>query len=108
MKIEAKSLELAKLMGWKVKYSGCVQNFKDLKIITFNGWEAHLSPYSDTLSGLAQFAFIILKFPHYVDEFHTETKQGMTSAFYQGWWHDEMPTQEKILDAILRINGIEA
>jgi len=68
--------------------------------------DVEYDPYNG-VTGLAQFAAILLKFPQWVDEFHTKTKQGMTTAFHQGWWHDLPPTQENILDEILSMNGVE-
>ncbi len=99
MNEEQKTLILADLMGWNVVLSEAKDEYHQ-----FNNVD--LRPYDFCDEGLSQFAEIILKFPSYVDKFHTETKTGMTSAFFDGWYQNNAPTQVNILDEILIINGI--
>jgi len=96
-----KNLSLAKLMNWKVKLIS-----DDIFELREQQFESDGYPLLDPYSDSAQFVSIFMRFPQVVDSFHTEQKTGMTSAFYQGWCHDLCPTQENILDEILRMNGL--
>jgi len=78
MNEKEKSLELAKLMGWREK----------------------INPYGK--GGLAQFAAILLKFP---EVFEYAEGGGYLKPTEHGGC-DMAPTQENILDEILKINGV--
>jgi len=91
MKTKEKSLELAKLMGWDIAIHGGDRETPMVKISSHKWWA--LEPYANRDGGLAQFAAIALKFPFVFGL----TKEGD---------HDMLPTQERILDEILRRESV--
>lgn len=90
-----KSRKLAELMGWKVMVSTMGTKPKHMVNMGSSEWYT-LRPYNSDHWGLAQFAAILLKYPH-VFEY---AKGG-------GYINGKEPTQENILDEVLRINGID-
>jgi len=96
MKETEKSLELAKLMGWReFKSTGAYMIFSEYEL-------SELKPYCSDTQGLAQFGAILLKFPA-VFEY---ASAGGFIKYNDGYTYTE-PTQENILDEILRINGVK-
>lgn len=100
MNVEQKSLELAKLMGWRV-YEGD-------NGLHFTHEMGCLSPYDDRprSDGRAQFAAILLGSPEVLIGIK-KGDFGMTLKYREdsGWMSIALD-QESILDEILRMNGI--
>jgi len=99
-----KSLELAKLMGWKGYYA----DFEHYDFVwdcnpDFDCTQYKLEPYEKSEEGLAQFAAILLKFP---EVFEYAEGGGYLKPTEHGGC-DIAPTQENILDEILRMNGVK-
>jgi len=95
MNEKEKSIALAKLIGWK----GYFADFAHYDFVwdcnpDFDCTQYKLEPYEKSEEGLAQFAAILLKFP-----------EAFNKA--SGFWHKLEPTQEAILDEILRMNGVK-
>jgi len=90
MNEKEKSLELSKLMGWRVHVYDTHVNF-DGGVI-----DGVLQPYEKNKSGLAQFGAILLQFTEVFDEF---------DGGRYAW--EYKPTQESILDEILLLNGVK-
>ena len=86
-KTQAKSLQLAELMRYD----------EFTPVVRYCEWH----PYDKSVSGLAQFAAILLKYIHLLPSFEQEHDQC-------GKWMPFEPTQESLLDCILRMNGVEA
>ena len=99
---EQKSLLLAWGMHWDTDKRSSDEEYH---IIRETGEE--LKPYESCDTGLAQFAKIILAFPSFVDSFHTEEKLGRDGLRHQGWKDDKLPDQERLLDEILMMKGVE-
>jgi len=88
--IEQKSLLLAKLMKWVVLYDG------DKPYVEHNAlW---LVPYEDNIHGKALFSEIFLEFPEVMLRF---------TAGPDAYGYVVKPTQGRILDEILRMNGYD-
>jgi len=113
-----KSLKLAELMGWKAYYA----TYETDSMVwdgspEFDCTQYVLEPYEKSQEGLAQFAAIFLKHPDVMERFvctdgHTDASTVPDERYaryggdYQGYLTDERkPTQENILDEILRMNG---
>ena len=100
-----KSLKLAELMEWEVKYLNIYDESEAFVFtaIPERGSRAKyftgLNPYNATDVGLAQFAAILLKFPEVFPE-RLESYVG-----FEGWF--KKPTQANILDEILAMSGVE-
>jgi len=98
MKEKEKSLELARLMEWGIH---------DGRVI-INGWHERFDPYGK--DGLAQFAVILLKFPEVMMMFAFDKNDNRwldsEDSEDGDLFHGE-PTQETILDEILRMNGVK-
>jgi len=96
---EEKSLELSKLMGWE-----CSEMHKLFYIESDDEFtDCILCPYEGCYNGLAQFAAILLKFP---EVFEYAEGGGYLKPTEHGGC-DIAPTQENILDEILKINGVK-
>jgi len=98
MNKQEKNLELVKLMGWYVydfKYSIERGYRQDEHIVIFEGCDALLEPYQD----LAQFGAILLKFPEAIVRINDSVDYHL--------WCEHPPTQENILDEVLRMNGVK-
>ena len=102
---QEKSLELAKLMGWKITTltGGADWHLVREDVLQISDMYPVLEPYAQCSEGLAQFAAILLKNPEVMMRFNgcicpeRECEQSTESE----------PTQENILDEILRINGVK-
>jgi len=95
-----KELALAKLMGWKLHQTDTKSQLYELRDKSFRYLEGDyqpLEPYSETIAGLAQFASILLRFSQVMTLSH---------ACHEPIWNAKEPTQENILDEILRMNGV--
>lgn len=91
MNTELKSLELARLMGWKINKSW---------ILRTPYLASHeLNPYEQDVYGLAQFAAILLKFPWVMYQFVQQNDSSGIGI--------KEPTQANILDEILAMNGLD-
>ena len=88
MNEQDKSLELAKLMGWRAGD---------------NMGQTHLQPYDNSIIGLAQFATILLKFPEVLSQYDCRVLHNPRNTM---WKDGVKPSQENMLDAILKMNGI--
>jgi hypothetical protein len=108
-----KSLKLAYLTGWRVYWEDngvCSNPVLKMGRKQISGT---LAPYNN----LAQFAAIFLKHPDVMERFvctdgHTDAstvtdeRYARYGGVYQGYLTDKRkPTQENILDEILRMNG---
>jgi len=94
-----KSVELAKLMGWrKQTHTSVIHSWGG----TNHAWNS-LEPYVDSITGLAQFALIMLKFYSELHEY--VTKEG--NQFYNTRvWLNSL-SKEDMLDLILKMKGIK-
>jgi len=63
-------------------------------------------PYSNEALGLAQFAEILLKFPE-VMTIRTPYKRVTDDYIEVSLWSIKEPTQENILDEVLRLNDVD-
>jgi len=100
MNEKEKSLELAKLMGWReFKSTGAYMIFSEYEL-------SELKPYCSDTHGLAQFGAILLQFQGVfgLNCFSSYIKNKDTCSNFV--W-DKEPTQENILDEILRMNGVK-
>jgi len=102
MKEKEKSLELAKLMGWTDTKSIHEMLRHDVWVV-WGGRHNRLCMYEANNDGLAQFAAILLKFP---EVFEYAEGGGYLKPTEHGGC-DMAPTQENILDEILRMNGVK-
>ena len=94
-----KSIKLAELMGWDV-----FLNCND-KLVMEGELELQLvNPYSDNDCGKAQFTDILMKFPEIIIAFTNNFTCDCCAADCPIWTKE--PTQENILDEILRMNGV--
>jgi len=96
-----KSMELAKLMGWKLTKKLIIK-----KNHSYHLGNTPLMPYSRKVSGRAQFADILLKFPEVMCNFVEVITCGdeqLCGEIELSW----KPTQQNILDEILRMNGVK-
>lgn len=114
MNIKDKSLALAELMGWErtsPDHEGiCTCDMG-------NVYNNLCCPYTLSITGLAQFAAILLKFPEVMAGFdmhvwqHSDDKTTCCmcgTAYVKGESiYCKLPTQANILDEILRMNGVE-
>jgi len=102
-----KSLEHARLMKWKlVEYGGRSPIYKT--IVAVSGGHQHrdyFEPYRDTTAGRAQFAAILLDNAEVMDRFHTRGNPAPRGSMAT---HKTIkPTQESLLDEILRMKGVK-
>ena len=101
-----KSLALAKLMGWELRsnHERIEAGMVDFEITNDpNLTGTILCPYKSNPTGLSQFAAILLKYPEVMVSKGRLFKGDPTS--YNTW--EKEPTQQNILDEILRMNGVE-
>jgi len=94
MNEKEKSLELSKLMGWRVHVYDTHVNFEGGVI------DGVLQPYEKNKSGLAQFGVILL---NNIEVFEYASAGGFIQ-YKDGYIK---PTQENILDEILLMNGVK-
>jgi len=110
MNIKDKGIALSKLMGWDVvTLTGDSDWYVVREAILKLDEYPVLEPYSPRGEGLAQFAAILLQFPDVFAEFD-KNKYGWEQRDCEGNWNvgDEYkPTQENILDEILKLNGVK-
>jgi len=98
--IEEKTEMLADLMGWELIESNQGGYWRDkntgyrLTLIAYQ-----FTPYSSNMEGLAQFAAILLRFSYVLERFTKEFPSGK-------WMLEKEPTQERILDEILKMNRV--
>ena len=105
-----KSLKLAELMGWKItdgegqyKGSPCVKVWPDRL------WSRLLCPYEESEDGYTQAHAILLKFPEVmVRVFPHVPVFDRNNNFKELQINEDFePTQENLLDEILRMNGVD-
>jgi len=96
MNEQDKSIALAKLMGWDVHIYDTQIHFKGV------GIDGVLQPYDEREYGRAQFATLLLTFPDVLLVFQLAKEGGVGE-----WEYLLKPTQENILDEILRMNGVD-
>ena len=92
LSVEEKSLMLANLMGWEPDHD-------DPNYYWVKEFPVMLCMYEDNLEGLSQFGAIILAHTGIFDRFRKELPSGE-------WMFGIEPTQEILLDEILRMNGV--
>jgi len=96
-----KLLKLAELMAWKVAVSD-----EYLKVDKFgNGVFTPFNPYTRGQDGLSQFAAILLKFPQVMMQFAFDKEKDRWLGTVDGDLFHGEPTQENILDEILRMHA---
>lgn len=106
MNIKDKNKKLAELAGIKTSESGL--GFIYIVDSRQNEWKI-ISPYEKSINGLAQFAYVFLKWPNVMLEF-VELSCGCDSIGDSCCGKiimKELPTQAEILDEILRMNDIK-
>jgi len=102
-----KSLKLAELMGWrKYPHSPDMKRGLSYSVRGVDGMPSasivELEPYAATPIGRVQFAAILLRFPE-VFELFMETSLVIPHVKLRL----EQPRQAAILDAILKMNGVD-
>jgi len=101
MNEKEKSLELAKLMGWRVHVYDTHVNF-DGGVI-----DGVLQPYEKSKSGLAQFGAIELQHKKVMMRFAFDLCDDRWLDSKDGELFHGEPTQENILDEILKLHGVK-
>jgi len=99
MNEQEKIIELAKLMGWDIKHGYIVGSLDMIPKM--------LDCYDKCNDGLAQFAAILLKFPEVMMMFAFDKDDDRWLDSKDGDLFHGEPTQETILDEILRMNGVK-
>lgn len=106
-----KSLKLAELMGWKVETVEEWHWPQFISVVPYGCSSTNsLRPYDESPDGRAQFAAILLRFPEVFESFVEQSVEGTNidgTEQCADFWPNGEPTQANLLDAILRMNGIE-
>jgi len=106
MDTQGKSSALAKVMGWDLSTYGTKlpEHMREERIQVAPFDDMVLDPYSTEPNGLAQFAAISLKFPEVLNMYSCKVTNNPRSPI---WKDGNKPTQENMLDEILKMNGIK-